>query len=210
MKKVEPIRLECVVRGFLYGQAWKLYRQGEFFWGLKPPRGLALAQEFPEPLFTPARKVRTGDDENITFSDLAILLGEEKASKIKEVSLALYHRLREEWKKRGFIIADTKFEFGEREGKLILINEASTPDSSRFWKISDYRPGQIQDSWDRDLLETYLNRKKWSPGAPPIPISAYMRRKLAERFHHLSSLLITDHHTAGRLTEGNRRSDRME
>jgi len=189
VRKVDPIRIECVVRGFLYGQAWKLYRGGEYFWGLTPPEGLLEASELPEPIFTPARKVRSGEDENITFSELEALLGEEKAAKMRDVSLALYRRLRAEWAKRGFIIADTKFEFGEREGKVILINEAGTPDSSRFWRISDYRPGADQDPWDRDLLEDYLRRRKWSPAAPPIPISPAIRRRLAERFQSLASLL---------------------
>ncbi len=189
VKKVDPIRIECVVRGFLYGQSWKLYRGGDFFWGQKLPDGLRLAGELPEPIFTPARKVRTGEDQNISFADLEALLGEEKAAKIKETSLALYRRLRSEWARRGFIIADTKFEFGEKEGKLCLINEAATPDSSRFWRISDYRPGQLQDSWDRDLLEAYLLRGKWSPGAPPLPVSPSIRRKLAERLQSLASLL---------------------
>ncbi len=191
VRRVDPIRVECVVRGFLYGQAWKLYRGGGFFWGLQPPGGLRLAEELPEPIFTPARKVRSGEDENITLSDFAAHLGEEKAAVIREASLALYRRLRAEWAKRGFIIADTKFEFGVREGEILLINEAATPDSSRFWRISDYRPGRLQDSWDRDLLESYLLRKKWSPAAPPLPVSPLIRRRLAERFGHLASLVGT-------------------
>lgn len=189
VKKVTPIRLECVVRGFLYGQAWKAYQRGEIFWDDKLPAGLKQAQELPRPIFTPARKNRSGEDENINWPDLKLLLGEEEAEKLKNLSLRLYRRLREDWEKRGFLFADTKFEFGLIGARPVLINEASTPDCSRFWKIKNYRPGQIQDSWDKDILENYLRRKGYSPGSPPIPISGYIRRKMEERFHELLSAI---------------------
>jgi len=189
VKKVTPIRLECVVRGFLYGQAWKAYRRGETFWEEKLPAGMKQAQELPRPIFTPARKKRSGEDENIGWADLKLLLGEEEAEELKRLSLRFYRRLRRDWEKRGFFLADTKFEFGLLDERVVLINEASTPDSSRFWKINNYRPGHIQDSWDKDILENYLRRKSWSPGSPPIPISDYIRRKMEERFRELVSLV---------------------
>ena len=150
---------------------------------------MKLAQELSRPLFTPARKMRSGEDENIAWADLILLLGEKRAEELKALSLKLYQKFRGEWEKRGFIFADCKFEFGLKGNKLILINEASTPDCSRFWRVKDYRPGQFQDSWDKDILENYLRRKRWSPGSPPIPISDYIRRKMRERFRELLSLI---------------------
>ncbi len=188
-EKITPIPLECVARGYLYGQAWKGYRQGDFFWGKKLPSGLKLAAELTEPIFTPARKNRSGEDENISWPDLQVLLGEERAEELKDFSLKIYRKLRGEWEKRGFILADTKFEFGLLKDRLVLINEVGTPDSSRFWKTSAYRPGQIQDSWDKEILEDYLRRKGWNTGSPPIPISDYIRKKLRDRFAELLSLI---------------------
>lgn len=189
VKRVDPIRVECVVRGFLYGQAWRAYQRKDFFWGYKLPSGMKQAQELRQPLFTPARKMRSGEDENINWQDLTVLLGEKRAEELKELSLKLYQKFRSEWEKRGFIFADAKFEFGLSGKQLLLINEASTPDCSRFWKISDYRVGQIQDSWDKDILENYLRPKGWSPGSSPIPISDYIRKKMRERFKELLSLI---------------------
>jgi phosphoribosylaminoimidazole-succinocarboxamide synthase len=188
-KKIVPIRVECVARGYLYGQAWGAYQKGDFFWGSKLPSGMRLAQELPRILFTPARKERSGDDENINEEELAVLLGEERARQLREITIAIYERLREEWAKRGFILADTKFEFGLLGDRLLLINEVGTPDCSRIWKASEYRPGQIQDSWDKEVLEHYLRRKGWSPASPPMPFSNYIRRKLQERFEQLVSLI---------------------
>ncbi len=188
-KKIVPIRVECVVRGYLYGQAWRAYQKEEFFWGSKLPSGMTLAQELPRLLFTPARKERSGDDENINEEELAVLLGEERARQLRDLSIAIYRRLREEWQKRGFILADTKFEFGMLGDQLLLINEVGTPDCSRIWKASEYRPGHIQDSWDKEILEHYLRRKGWSPASPPMPFSNYIRRKLQARFEELASLI---------------------
>ncbi len=186
-RRVKPVRLECVVRGFLYGQAWRAYRKGESLWEGRLASGLQQASELRRPIFTPARKNRTGDDENISRPDLNILLGESRAEELKKLCLKIYKVLRDEWEKRGFLLADTKMEFALVNDRLMLINEAGTTDCSRFWKRSAYRPGRVQDSWDKEILENYLRRKGWNPTRPPIPVSDYILRKMRDRFEELVS-----------------------
>ena len=184
-EKVSPIRLECVVRGFLYGQAWKAYRDGDRSWLPPLPSGLEQAEELPRPIFTPARKNRTGDDENLDWDGLTVLVGEERAEELRELSLNIYKRMSEDWAKRGFLLADTKLEFGLKDSELLLINEAGTPDCSRIWKMKEYHPGRIQDCWDKDILENFLRDAGWSPDDPPIPIPETLLQTARERFKEL-------------------------
>ena len=132
---------------------------------------------------------RPGEDENLGRRDLIDLVGEKRAEEMGTLSLAIYERMREVFARAGFILADTKFEFGEKDGRLLLINEACTPDSSRIWKESAYRPGRIQDSWDKEILENYLIDAGWSPGYPPLPLPAEVLEKTRERFAELASLI---------------------
>ncbi len=183
--KVDPIRVECVIRGYLYGQAWKAYEEGDRSWLPAIPSGLSLAEELPRPVFTPARKNRQGDDENLGRDGLVEMLGEGRADELKSLSLAIYGRMREVFARSGFILADSKFEFGEKDGRLLLINEACTPDSSRIWKAARHRPGRAQDPWDKEILQDYLTAGRWSPGDPFIPLPAGLLSEAVRRFREL-------------------------
>ncbi|MFH1038503.1 MAG: phosphoribosylaminoimidazolesuccinocarboxamide synthase [PVC group bacterium] len=187
--KVAPIRVECVVRGYLYGQAWKAYRAGDRSWLPPLPSGLELAAELPGPVFTPARKSRTGQDENLGRRELAGLTGEGRAEELERLSLAVYGRMRGIFAQARLILADTKFEFGEKDGRLLLINEACTPDCSRIWKEAEYRSGRIQDPWDKEILENYLGEKGWLPGNPPLHLPFDVLQRARERFAELASLI---------------------
>ncbi|CAN5753280.1 phosphoribosylaminoimidazolesuccinocarboxamide synthase [soil metagenome] len=168
--KVFPV--ECVVRGYLSGSGWKDYlRTGEVC-GYKLPPGLQESAELPEPIFTPATKAEEGHDENISEAQVRELLGEEITVFLRETSLRLYGEAQQYARGRGIIIADTKFEFGRcSEGQIILIDEALTPDSSRFWPLESYLPGKSQQSFDKQFVRDYLETLSWDkkPPAPPIP-----------------------------------------
>jgi phosphoribosylaminoimidazole-succinocarboxamide synthase len=164
--------VECVVRGYLVGSGWKDYlRTGEVC-GHKLPENLLESAELPEPLFTPSTKAEEGHDENITEEQVRDLLGAETANYLREISLRLYNKARSYARSRGIIIADTKFEFGrDQDGKIILIDEALTPDSSRFWPAESYSPGKSQPSFDKQFVRDYLETLAWDkrPPAPPLP-----------------------------------------
>lgn len=172
VKKAEPLAIECVVRGYLAGSGWKEYKQGQTVCGIKLPPGLQESSELPEPIFTPATKAGTGHDENIDFNTAARIVGREIAERIRDISISIYSFAREYARKRGIIIADTKFEFGTLEdGKLILIDEVLTPDSSRFWPAAEYKPGKSQRSFDKQYVRDYLETLDWNktPPAPSLP-----------------------------------------
>ncbi len=187
-ERVDPIRVECVVRGYLYGQSWQAYQAGDRSWLPPIPSGLKLAEELSEPVFTPARKNRRGDDENLSRDGLVELVGEGRADELRKLSLAIYARMREVFARAGFILADTKFEFGERDGHLLLINEACTPDSSRIWKADRYLVGQIQDPWDKEILQDYLARAGWSPRDPFADLPGDLLAAAGRRFAELLSI----------------------
>jgi len=188
-EEVTPIRLECVARGYLYGQAWHAYQEGDRSWMPPLPAGLELAGELPHPIFTPARKDRGNNDENLSWNDLVELVGEERAEVVRNFTLKIYEIMRPVFARAGFILADTKFEFGEKDGRVLLVNEACTPDCSRIWKESEYRPGRIQDTWDKEIMEDYLKDAGWSPGDPPIPLPPEILSKTRERFAELTRLV---------------------
>lgn len=170
--KTEPLKVEAIVRGFLSGSGWADYRKTGSLCGMRLPEGLIESARLPEPLFTPSTKAPRGaHDENISFDQMKELVGTDLAEKIKEKSLALYSEASTWAESRGLIIADTKFEFGLREGELILIDEVLTPDSSRFWDMELYEPGRPQPSFDKQLLRDYLTGSGWdrNPPAPQIP-----------------------------------------
>jgi phosphoribosylaminoimidazole-succinocarboxamide synthase len=144
VKKAKPLAIECVVRGYLAGSGWKEYKERQSVCGIKLPAGLKDSSELPEPLFTPATKAETGHDENISFEEAARIVGGDIAEHVRAASMKIYNFARDYARKRGIIIADTKFEFGELDGKLILIDEVLTPDSSRFWPADQYQPGKSQ------------------------------------------------------------------
>lgn len=187
VRRIEPIRVECVVRGYLYGGAWRSYRRDGRVGGIRLKRGMELAAELPEPLFTPSRKKRTGPDEDMDWGGLVDLLGRRRACAVREASLKIYRILRREWIQRGLILADTKFEFGLAGGRLVLINEVSTPDCSRFWPAESYLPGRIQKSLDKDAAENRLRESGSGPHSPPVPIPDTLRRELAAIYRRIAA-----------------------
>ena len=171
VKKAKPLAIECVVRGYLAGSGWKEYQKTQTVCGLKLPSGLKESSELPEPIFTPATKAETGHDENISFAEAEKITGPAIAAQARDFSLRLYTDARAYARERGIIIADTKFEFGLFDGKLILIDEVLTPDSSRFWPADQYQPGRSQPSFDKQFVRDYLETLSWdkNPPAPALP-----------------------------------------
>jgi phosphoribosylaminoimidazole-succinocarboxamide synthase len=166
--KTQPLPIECVVRGYVSGSGWKDYRVTGKICGIPLPKGLQESDRLPQPLFTPATKATSGHDENISFAQAASLIGQELAEKARAVSLELYARAAAYAEPRGIILADTKFEFGLLHDELIWIDEALTPDSSRFWPAAYYSPGGPQASFDKQFVRDYLERMQW-PKTPPGP-----------------------------------------
>lgn len=172
VKRADVFPVECVVRGYLSGSGWKDYLRTGQVCGHELPKGLQESDELPEPIFTPATKAEEGHDENISEAEVRQLLGEETTVFLRETSLRLYKEARQYARSRGIIIADTKFEFGrDANGQIILIDEALTPDSSRFWPVESYQPGSSQQSFDKQFVRDYLETLNWDkkPPAPPIP-----------------------------------------
>lgn len=165
--KAAVVPVECVVRGYLEGSGWKEYRERGTVCGIKLPKGLKQCSKLPEPLFTPATKAETGHDENITFKQMVDAVGKETAETLREQSLLAYRRGTEHAGSVGLLIADTKFEWGWYENKLILIDEALTPDSSRFWPADDYEPGRAQRSVDKQYVREWLEASDWDKNSPP-------------------------------------------
>jgi phosphoribosylaminoimidazole-succinocarboxamide synthase len=169
VKKAERLPVECVVRGYIAGSAWTEYRESGTVCGIRLPRGLEESQELPQPLFTPTTKAESGHDQPLNLDGMRDIVGESIAEEMKEKSLRIYNLAREYAKGRGIIIADTKMEFGLDNGRLILIDELLTPDSSRFWDADNYRVGQDQPSYDKQPVRDWLVRSGWNK-EPPAPI----------------------------------------
>ncbi len=169
VKKSQPLAIECVVRGYLCGSGLKDYQKTGAICGIKLPPGLQNSSRLPEPIFTPATKAETGHDENIAFEEACKITGRDVAEKARDLSLKIYSFAVEYALKRGIIIADTKFEFGIENGKLILIDEVLTPDSSRFWPADQYQPGRNQPSFDKQFVRDYLETLTWNK-QPPGPV----------------------------------------
>lgn len=190
VKKAAPLPIECVVRGYLAGSGWKEYQRSQTVCGIKLPPGLRESSELPEPIFTPATKAETGHDENISFEQAARLTGLHTAEQARAASLQIYRYARDYARDRGIIIADTKFEFGLFEGKLLLIDEVLTPDSSRFWPADSYAPGKGQPSFDKQFLRDWLETQTWdkTPPGPRLPpeVVAKTQAKYLEAFERLT------------------------
>jgi phosphoribosylaminoimidazole-succinocarboxamide synthase len=170
-QKTKPLPVECVVRGYLSGSGWKDYRASGKICGIPLPAGLQESERLPEPIFTPSTKATAGHDENISFDEAASMIGGELAERVRAVSLDIYRRAVAYAEPRGIILADTKFEFGLVGDKLIWIDEALTPDSSRFWPADGYQPGRSQPSFDKQYVRDYLERIGWNkqPPGPELP-----------------------------------------
>ncbi|MDH3734285.1 MAG: phosphoribosylaminoimidazolesuccinocarboxamide synthase [Gemmatimonadota bacterium] len=187
VKKADPFPVECVVRGFISGSAWKEYCESGTLAGEPLPEGLRESDEYPEPIFSPATKAEEGHDENITFDHMCDIVGPETAAKLRHMSLELYRRGRDTLRDRGIILADTKYEFGRgRDGRIMLIDEVMTPDSSRFWPADLYEPGRGQPSLDkqpvRDYLEQMVQRGEWDKTPPAPELDAEVVTTTADRY----------------------------
>lgn len=187
--KARVLEVECVARGYVAGSGWKEYVQKGSICGIKLPKGLVEAAELPQSIFTPATKARTGHDENISMKTVRDMVGRDLAERLAETSLSLYERAKEYGKRRGIIIADTKFEFGLIDDELILIDEVLTPDSSRFWPAETYSPGGSQKSYDKQFVRDYLESIRWNkkPPVPELPeeIITKTREKYIEAYRSL-------------------------
>jgi len=198
VKKARPLAIECIVRGYLSGSGWKEYKKFQTVCGIKLPAGLVESAELPEPIFTPSTKAEAGHDENIPFGKAKKIVGADIANQAREMSLRLYKAGRDYARQRGIIIADTKFEFGlyggdassPTSGKLILIDEVLTPDSSRFWPADEYQPGRSQPSFDKQFVRDYLETLDWNktPPGPTLPpdVVAKTSAKYLEAYERLT------------------------
>jgi len=191
VRKTEVVPIECVVRGYLSGSGWKEYQQTGAVCGIVLPSGLKESDVLPEPIFTPATKAEIGEhDENITFNETCQRIGRELAEELRRRSLDIYKRGAAYARERGVIIADTKFEFGQAGGELLLIDEVLTPDSSRFWPADAYKPGQGQPSFDKQFVRDWLTEAGWDKNSPPpqLPpeVVAKTRDKYIEAFERIT------------------------
>jgi len=183
VERTEPLAVECVARGYLAGSGWSEYQQSGEVCGIKLPKGLVESARLPQPVFTPATKEEVGShDINITFEDMKGRIGDKLAERLRETTLAIYNRACRIAEAKGIIIADTKLEFGMRGGELILIDELLTPDSSRFWPASEYKPGGPQQSFDKQFLRDYLLTLAWDKNPPPPPLPKEIVEKTRQRY----------------------------
>jgi len=187
--RAQMVPIECVVRGYISGSAWKDYQSTGEVCGIRLPEGLRQSDQLPEPIFTPAIKASSGHDENIPFSEMVKRAGPRLSEQLREISLALYNRAAEYARRRGIIIADSKFEFGHTARGLVLADEVFTPDSSRFWPADSYEPGGPQLSFDKQYVRDYLESIHWNkqPPAPALPDE--VARKTSEKYKQAYRLL---------------------
>jgi len=190
VRKTEPALIECVVRGYISGSGWKDYQKTGAICGIKLPAGMRESDRLPEPIFTPSTKAMTGHDENISFDETVATVGRPLAEKLRDTSLAIYRSAVEHAAGRGIIIADTKFEFGLVGDELIWIDEALTPDSSRFWPADEYVPGRTQSSFDKQYVRDYLEKIGWNKQAPgpalPADVVAATQGKYREAYQRIT------------------------
>lgn len=189
VKKADPMPVECIVRGYLSGSGWKEYKSRGTVCGIALPAGLLESSRLSEPIFTPSTKAEEGHDVNISFEQMRGIVGDETAEKLKDASLRIYGKARDIAEDKGIIIADTKFEFGLYEGKLILIDEILTPDSSRFWSMKTYEPGKGQDSYDKQIVRDYLLSLDWDQTYPGPALPADIVEKAIERYREIYRII---------------------
>jgi phosphoribosylaminoimidazole-succinocarboxamide synthase len=183
VKKTKPLSIECIVRGYISGSFWSAYKKDPVVCGFQLPLGMQESDKLPEPLFTPSTKAELGDhDENISLQEMVEIVGPEKAEEIAAICTELYKKAADYARSKGIIIADTKFELGELDGRLILIDEVLTPDSSRFWPVDKYEPGKSQPSFDKQFLRDYLASLDWDKTPPPPPLPEEITEKTKMRY----------------------------
>ena len=190
-RKAQVVPIECVVRGYLAGSGWKEYQKSGTVCGIKLPPGLTESARLPEPIFTPSTKATEGHDENISFQRVVDEVGRDLAEQLQQRSLKIFRRGSEFARQRGILIADTKFEFGQAGGELLLVDEVLTPDSSRFWPADQYAPGRGQPSFDKQFVRDWLSSTDWDKNSPPpaLPddIVAKTRQKYIEAYERLTN-----------------------
>jgi phosphoribosylaminoimidazole-succinocarboxamide synthase len=189
VKKADPMPVECIVRGYLSGSGWKEYKAGGKVCGITLPEGLVESARLEEPIFTPSTKAAEGHDINIGFDEMRRIVGGETAERLRDASLRVYKKARVMAEKRGIIIADTKMEFGIYEGRLILIDELLTPDSSRFWSVKAYQPGKGQDSYDKQIIRDYLLSLDWDQTYPGPALPDNIIDKATERYREIYRII---------------------
>ncbi|MGB5686613.1 MAG: phosphoribosylaminoimidazolesuccinocarboxamide synthase [Candidatus Electrothrix sp.] len=183
VRRTQVVPIECIVRGYLSGSFWSAYKKDTTVCGFALPEGMQESDKFPQPLFTPSTKAEQGlHDENISVAQMEEIIGKDVADKMADISIRLYEKASEYARSKGIIIADTKFELGMVDGELILIDEVLTPDSSRFWPMDAYKPGQGQPSFDKQFLRDYLSSLDWGKQPPPPPLPAEITEKTAARY----------------------------
>src|SRR5689334_16951796 len=182
VKKAEMFPVECVVRGYISGSAWKEYKADGTVCVIKLPAGLKESDKLPEPIFTPATKATSGHDENISIDQMAEIIGRESSERLRDLSLAVYQKAADYALTKGIIIADTKFEFGKTSAGITLADEVLTPDSSRFWPADKYRAGQTQESFDKQYVRDYLEQIKWNKKPPAPALPAQVAQKTSEKY----------------------------
>ena len=194
VKKLRPLPIEAIVRGYIIGSGWNDYKQTGKVCGITLPTGLQLADKLSEPLFTPSSKASAGEhDENISYAEMQTLLGEGLAEQVKQVSLELYKKAAEYALQRGIIIADTKFEFGlDNNDNLVLIDEVLTPDSSRFWSLASYQAGSSPDSFDKQIVRDYLESLDWNKTYPAPELPAKIAQKTADKYQEIADILMNE------------------
>ena len=189
VRKTEVVPIECVVRGYLSGSGWKEYQQSQSVCGIRLPAGLKHSDRLPEPIFTPATKAEEGHDMNISYEQMCKIVGEPLSNRLRELSFEIYQTGADYALTKDIILADTKFEFGQIDGEIVLIDEVLTPDSSRFWPTDAYSPGQAQPSFDKQFVRDWLETTDWDkqsePPELPADIVSRTREKYIEAYHKL-------------------------
>jgi len=195
VRKCEVIPFECVARGYLAGSGWAEYKKSGTVCGIRLPQGLRESDKLPGPIFTPATKAETGHDENISFAQMSGIVGAARAAELRDLTLELYRRARAHAEKCGILLADTKLEFGTSDGRVVWIDEAFTPDSSRFWPRDGYQAGRAQPSFDKQYVRDYLETLDWDkrPPGPPLPedVVTRTREKYLEAYARLTGTSLT-------------------
>ena len=190
VRALDIVPVECVVRGYLAGSGWKEYQQGGSVCGVQLPKGLVESAKLPAPIFTPTTKAKEGHDLPLTYAQVEELVGAHTASSLRDLSLAIYRAGVAYAEKRGILLADTKFEFGLADGRLVLADEALTPDSSRYWDANTYAPGRPQDSFDKQIVRDWLEQSGWNKSPPPPDLPAEVIEKAGRRYREIADRLI--------------------
>ena len=191
VNKAKPMPVECIVRGYLSGSGWKEYKENGTVCGIRLKDGLLESAKLDEPIFTPSTKADEGHDMNISFEKMRVIVGNDMAERLRDISIRIYLMAAQIAEEKGIIIADTKFEFGIHEGKLILIDELLTPDSSRFWSMRDYLPGRGQDSYDKQIVRDYLLTLEWDRTYPGPLLPDHIVEKAAKRYSEIFDILTS-------------------